>query len=189
MNSVHSEFKFPEEIYKKYVKTGKFNSRMEALLTQMQTFIDMLDASDKVCVNEMVLGCALIDYYADILRMKTFHDMPHSNSVKIVSYLSYWLLRRRPIQINVPDNELIYINERFVLAYILDYLELKENGKILERDNKGLNSFCEELFYYLKYRDVSPKSIELMLMAFFAGQIYQEKNYDLGNRLPEVDYL
>ena len=104
------------------------------------------------------------------------------NSIKIISYTSYWLLKRKPIQVIGEDKELIYVNERFVLAYVLDYFS-GDKGNMLLRENVGLKAFNESLFYYFKFRKITPHSIEMILMAFFAGRIYQESNYDLSSDL------
>ena len=46
-----------------------------------------------------------------------------------------------------------------------------------------LKSFAEALFYFLKYRFRDANSLEIMLTAFFAGRIYQEKQEDLSDCL------
>lgn len=188
MKSVQPEFKFPKEIIEEFVKTKKFEKRYTSLLSDMLEYISKSECTDKVFVNEMVLGYAIIDYFEDIRRLKKFHGVDHINSIKIVSYTAYWLLRRKPIQIKELDKELLYINEYFVLAYILDFLEYSKNDKILNRTgNDGLISFAEQLLYHLKYRTIDAKSLEMLIMAFFAGQIYQEKDKDMSSLLPEHD--
>lgn len=69
------------------------------------------------------------------------------------------------------------------MAYILDFLSGDDRVPILLRDNEGLKSFSESLLYFLKYRLHEANSLEMMLTAFFAGQIYQEKERDLSNEL------
>ncbi|MCI5936073.1 MAG: hypothetical protein MRZ65_11260 [Lachnospiraceae bacterium] len=87
------------------------------------------------------------------------------------------------MQVIGQEKELIYVNEKFVLAYILDSLSNDEKGNILLRNNAGLKSFKESLLYFLKYRYTSATSLELMIMAFFSGQIYQETDEDLSSIL------
>ena len=149
----------------------------------MNKFIDVSGLTDKVSVNEMALGYLLIDYFEDVKRLKEFHHVQHINSIKIVSYMSFWLLRRKPLQLKSQEKSLIYINERFVLSYILDFLSNDDKGHILLRKNIGLNSFCETLLYFLKYRVTDPGSIEMFIMSFFAGQIYQETSEDISTIL------
>lgn len=187
MDSVHSEFVRAEQLLEQFGDNNdKFKGRFTALLTGMNTFIKAAGLEEKVKVNELVLGYALVDYFEDIRRLKEFHKVPHINSIKIVAYISYWLVRRKPLQLLYQDKELIYINERYVLAYILDFLS-REGDHILERDNAGLKSFSESLLYFLKYRFLTANSLELALTSFFAGQIYQEKKEDLSGNLAKYE--
>ncbi len=187
MNSVSSQFKEPSELYKDYVRNQKFQKRYTSLYEDMNSFLVAADFLGKAYINEIILGYALVDYFEDIRRLKNFHGMQHINSIKLVSYTSYWLLRRKPIQITQNDKDLLYINERFILAYIIDFLESSSHGKILERENDGLGSFVEQLFYYLKYRMTNAQSFEMFFMSFFAGRIYQELGSDISSILPDCD--
>lgn len=182
MNNIHSELFKADQVLEEFArKNDKFKSRFTALLKDMNEFIDKAGLDEKVTVNEMVLGYMLVDYFEDILRLKNFHGIDHINSVKIVAYTSYWFLRRKPIQVLEQDKKLIYINERFILAYIMDFISGNEKVSLLSRENKGLKSFSESLFYFLKYRFREANSLEMVLTAFFAGQIYQEKDKDLSD--------
>ncbi|HBA69791.1 MAG TPA: hypothetical protein DCZ40_10615 [Lachnospiraceae bacterium] len=184
MNNVHSDFVKADQLLAAFSeKEDKFIPRFVSLLDNMLDFIDKAEVKGKVVVNEMALGYMLLDYFEDIRRLKSFHGIEHVNSIKIVAYTSYWFLRRKPMQILEQDKELIYINEKFILAYILDFLSGDDRVPILLRDNEGLKSFSESLLYFLKYRLHEANSLEMMLTAFFAGQIYQEKERDLSNEL------
>lgn len=188
MNTVHSEFIRADNILKKFVEEdSKFEERFTALLTDMNDFITKSGFEGKVIVNELILGYALVDYFEDVRRLKSFHKMDHINSIKIVSYTAYWLLRRQPMQIIEQRKELLYVNERFVLAYILGFLNDQNKGKILERDNAGLKSFMESLLYHFKYRAVNANYIEMIIAAFLAGEIYQNEEEDLSSRLSQYD--
>lgn len=184
MNNIHSEFIKADKLLEEFArKNNKFQDRYTALLTDMNEYIKKSKYENKVVVNELILGYALVDYFEDIRRLKVFHNVEHINSIKIIAYTSYWLLRRKPIQVIEREKELIYVNEKFVLAYILDSLSNDEKGNILLRNNAGLKSFKESLLYFLKYRYTSATSLELMIMAFFSGQIYQETDEDLSSIL------
>lgn len=183
MDSVHSEFIEAEHILEEFVdREDKFKDRFVSLLTGMNSFIKAAGLEGKVAVNELALGYALLDYFEDIRRLKEFHKVNHINNIKIVAYTSYWILRRKPLQILEQEKELMYINERYIAAYILDHLS-EDGDHILNRTNSGLKSFSESLFYFLKYRFLSANSLELAITAFFAGQIYQEKTEDLSGKL------
>ena len=81
----------------------------------------------------------------------------------------------------------MYVNERFVLAYILEFLNDCQSH-ILERENSGLNAFVESLFYYFKYRQINAQAIEMIILAFFAGQVYQSKDIDISANLPASEH-
>jgi len=182
MNNVHSEFVKADLVLKDFAKTNdKFVQRFESLLEDINIFIQEADLNGKVSVNELALGYMLVDYFEDIRRLKTFHGIDHVNSIKIVAYTSYWFLRRKPIQIIEQKKELIYVNERFVLAYILEFLSGGYEPPVILRENRGLKSFSESLFYFLKYRVNGANSLEMILTAFFAGQIFQEKDKDISD--------
>lgn len=184
MNSVHSEFVKPELILQDFgKKNGKFEKRFTSLLNDVLAFINEAGLKEKVTINELALGYMLVDYFEDIRRLKIFHKIEHVNSIKIIAYTSYWFLRRKPIQLLEQEKELMYVNERFILAYIMDFMSGNAQVPILLRENEGLKSFSEALFYYLKYRFHEANGLEMILTAFFAGQIYQERGTDLSDKL------
>lgn len=186
MDNIHSKFSDAGKELSEYIdKNDKFCPRYSALLADMNNFIDKNSLTDQVVVNEMVLAYTLIDYFEDVKRLKEFHGVDHINAIKIVSYISYWLLRRKPIQIVGKKRELVDINERFVLAYIIGFLN-NIKGSILERKEDGLTAFKESLLYFLKYRLIRANSLEIMLIAFFAGQIYQEDTIDISGELSKI---
>ncbi len=187
MNNIASEFFSLESIDGREEISQKFHSRYEALLTDMNDYIAGSGYGDKLYVNPSLLASAVVDYFADIKRLKALHNVEHVNSIKVVSYTSYWLLKRKPIQLRDVDEKLIYANERFVFSYIMDFLNKDEQKQ--EDDNiylcrkKGMDTFKEMLFYFLKYRCSEPLSIEMAITSFFAGQIYQEDREDLSGKL------
>jgi len=190
MNNIHSEFIFADNIINEFVKKeDKFQSRFVALYDDMNDFIKKSKLEDKVRISEITLAYMLIDYFEDISRLKNFHGIEHANGIKIVSYISYWFLRRKPIQILKNDKDLVYVNERFIVAYILDFLSGCNDISILGSNKKGLQSFTDLLFYFLKYRVTGANSLELMITSFFAGQIYQEKSQDITSELGSYKVL
>lgn len=189
MNSSHADYIKAIDILSNYVeKNDKFKERFIAILTDMRQLIKQMNCEDKVSINELLLGYTLVDYFEDVRRLKQFHRVEHINSIKVVAYTSYWLLRRKPIQVQALDKNLIYINEKYVLAYILNALSSDKKESILERQNSGLDAFVKSMFYFLKYRAYSAQSIELFIMSFYAGQIYQETSTDLSDLLPPADH-
>lgn len=190
MMTIHTEFERPQELIDQFCneQDEKFRRRYNAIYTNMVDYIMKSGYEDKVIVNDLALGYALFDYFEDIRRLKDFHHIPHINSIKLVAYMAYWLLRRKPLQICALEKELLYVNERFVLAYVLEFLS---DGKsnILERKNEGLNAFTESLFYFFKYRQFNAQALEMIILSFFAGQVYQSKDLDISAELPASEHI
>lgn len=187
MEDIRSEFRKANKLIEEFFeKNPKFKERYTSMLTMMNAFIKEANLTDSVTVNELVLAYALVDYFEDIMRLKEFHNVEHVNNVKIVSYTSYWLLHAKPLQVTVNDNRLVHINERFVLSYILTALENEQHGHIMQRENQGLKAFAEQMLYFLKYRGISAQSIEMTILAFFAGRIYQELDIDISSEMGKL---
>ena len=177
------------EVLNKYnVSEKRYKSRYKALCDDIVGYIKASGLNGtQVVLNKYSLSCMLVDYFMDIGRLKEFHHIEHVNSIKIVSYITYWFLRRKPIQVLSDENSLLYVNEKFITLYILDFLMNEARGNLLDREEKGLVAFREQLFYYLKYRHFDAQSIEMMLLSFFAGQIYENIDEDLSSKLPKSE--
>lgn len=190
MMTIHSQYEKPQEIIDEFCNEHdeKFKRRYEAIHADMVNYIEASGFKGKVFVNDLVLGYALLDYFEDIRRLKDFHHVPHINSIKLVAYMAYWLLHRKPLQIVENEKELLYVNERFVLAYVLEFLNDGQMN-ILERENDGLKAFTESLLYYFKYRQFNAQAVEMIILAFFAGQVYQSKDVDISGELPASEHV
>ncbi|MDR0903477.1 MAG: hypothetical protein LBM59_02475 [Ruminococcus sp.] len=168
------------------------------LYNQMLDYVKDSSLDDYAEVNELILQYAVIDYFYDIKRLKDFHnDIAEPNSEKIIAYTCYWLRYRKPIQIkndgifNLPMDKqelLREVNELFILKYILNYLSTRvRKCHILLRDGKDLKNFSKYLRYYLKYRLRDAQSLEMIITAFLAGQIYEQLDEDLNGKLHYYD--
>lgn len=188
MDSIHSKYIRADKVISDFTdKNNKFGVRFEVLYQEMNQFIKESKCENVAYVNEMILGYSLLDYFEDVERLKAFHKVEHINSIRIVSYTAFWLLKRKPIQIspNVNDKNLVYINERFVLSYILSFLS-QEGKDIDKQTKKGVESFEQSLLYFLKYRFSNVNSLEMIIMSFFGGQIYQEDEIDLSSKISNL---
>ena len=132
-----------------------------------------LGIREKIQISESLLSHAVLDYFTDISRLKHFHQAKHINSLKVISYETYWLLRRKPIQILVEDetsDAMAFLNEKFVFSRIAKYLMGDGKRVILSPETKkGFLNYLDSLFYYLKYRNYDAEMLEMMLMGFKAG--------------------
>ena len=173
MKNIHKDFIYDEDLVQYIAKDDKFKSRYEAIYTDMEVFLRAFGYDEQASVNELILEYVLVDYFVDVQRLKTFHRLDHINSYKVVAYTAYWLLKRRPIQLLVANEKtLIDINEKFVLAYILDFLSTVEGESLAVNDTDSIQAYKESLLYYLKFRCDSAASLEMILLAFQAGQVY-----------------
>ena len=170
----------------------KLEARFQTLYDEMSKFIEINNLNGKTVINKAILANVVIDYFNDISRLKAFHvDIHKANSEKVIAYTAYWLLYRKPIQITAnytEEKQLTTINERFVLQYILNYLsERPRKGHILERKNRGLENFSGLMLYYLTYRPRDAQSLEMIITAFLAGQIYESTDIDISSELHPYD--
>lgn len=149
------------------------DSRYAVLYQEMKDFVRIMKADEMIRLDESVLIHVVLDYFTDISRLKKFHQVKHVSSLKVLAYESYWLLRRKPMQIvkreNI-DESLVFINEKFVFSRISKYLLGDGKNVILSPEHKkGLMSYLDSLLYFLKYRDYDAQMLEMMLLGFKTG--------------------
>lgn len=125
-----------------------------------------------ICLNDRVLMHTIMDYFTDITRLKEFHGIEKINQDKIIAYECSWLIKRKPIQILDEEKEsLVYINEKFVLAILVNHLT---KGKIDSFEgNEELNRLCDKLLYHLKYRNCDAKVLEMFILFFKVGNMIE----------------
>lgn len=141
----------------------------------MYSYIKQEGLEEKVFISESVFFHVVIDYFVDIDRLKTFHDIDKTNKIKIYSYTSYWILKHKPLQVlsDAPE-EYTFINEMFCAELLRGFLfDDPANIPIRQESKESINEFIRTMIYFFKYRDYNAKSIELMLIAFQAGRGYQ----------------
>ena len=134
------------------------------------------NAAGSAYINERLLDHMIFNYYADIARLKDFHEIDRTNKVKVFSYSAFWWLRTSPIQITAdrPDS-LIFLNEKFIATVIYDefivcynYDEDKNCKKMEIAPEIAYNFLCF-LTYYFKYRGFNTQNIELMITSLLVG--------------------
>lgn len=180
MSGVFAIFENYNNLLTKFDSKTIYN-RYEGLLNRYKTFISESKLDEYVFINELVLQHAVLDYYSDIGRLKEYHNIELTNKVKVISYESYWLWRRKPLQLKIVSNEAIknkdyvYSNELFVYTNILSYLTediTDEKYNYMKTNNliSDINSFMQTMYYYLKFRQCNPQVFELTILAFLAGK-------------------
>jgi hypothetical protein len=141
----------------------------------MDAYIKQEGIGEFVYISETIFFHVILDYFADIDRLKEFHNIDRTNVIKIYSYLVYWILRRKPIQIiQNASEEYAFVNEQFCTELLRGFLfDNPANIPIRQESQESINDFINTMSYFFKYRDYSAKSIELTLIAFNAGRGYQ----------------
>lgn len=174
MNNIENTYINYEEIVKEFSEEV-IRSRFEQIYEEMQSFIREQKLQAEVCINDVILMQAILDYFSDVARLKLYQNIRHINSIKIKAYETFWLVQRKPIQVvaeKLEDDRNIYVNEKFVLSRLVCYLLGDEIDKpIMEENQKAFQNFLDTLYYYLKFRRCDPQAIELLILAFKAGQV------------------
>ena len=152
------------------------SSRFAFLYKECTEFLKSMNLQDKVRVDEVILIHTVLDYFTDVGRLKKFHHIHHINEVKVIAYESFWLLRRKPLQVLAADQQddvLAFINEKFVFSRIAAFLVREKKNMVLkDGDKKSFLNYLDTLYYFLKYRQYDPQVLELMILGFKAGELW-----------------
>lgn len=148
----------------------KMEKRFEYLYAKMQGFIKMCGYK-QVVISSSVLEQAIADYFADIDRLKAFHNIEITNKKKILAYEAYWLLKRKPLQLTGDDDKDVFVNERFITSYWTGEF-IKPDTIVSPAVEQEFNGYLKHLFYHLKYRPVDPQNLELILCSFEQGRLF-----------------
>lgn len=164
---------------------GEDKIRDRFLYTELKAneFIKEAGYSSQVVCNHKILQHVVIDYFADVLRLKDFHNIEQTNKDKITAYLVAWIIKRKPLQYvdNMDDEENdIFVNERFAISIIINECIFSENMPLLvEKDLEKFENYIQLLLYYLKYRECNPQVLELALASFKMGKMVIQGDLNL----------
>ena len=149
-------------------------SRIEQISQEMLDFLEKNELVEIAYIHEMALTHAVMDYFSDIQRLKDYQKIDHVNDIKVKAYETFWMLKRKPLQLvrQLDDDRYLYVNEKFLLTRLTSFmLGDNINMPIVGEKSVAFRNFLDTLYYYLKFRRCDAQSIELMLLAFKAGQI------------------
>ena len=148
-------------------------SRYAVFYEEIEEFAKSLGIREKIQISESLLSHAVLDYFTDISRLKHFHQAKHINSLKVISYETYFAMRektnfsfRNAIASDVSSSTRIWIGFLRIAKYLMG------DGKrviLSPETKKGFLNYLDSLFYYLKYRNYDAEMLEMMLMGFKAG--------------------
>ncbi|TGM55392.1 hypothetical protein EHQ91_10705 [Leptospira biflexa] len=128
-----------------------------------------LDLYEFFSVNDSLIEEAVLDYFADLQRLKEFHNIEKAQPQKVAAYTSYWIFRRKPIQIikDIDDDVLQkftnikFINEMFAYS-LLQSLVFDAKQPIVGRN---LDMFRRLMMYNFQYRQINAQILELVIIA------------------------
>ena len=177
---------------------GKYRiqERFQDLCVAYNKFIEDRKINSAVRLNAFTLMHAVLDYFTDISRLKKFHKIKRTNSFKIIAYEVSWLIRRKPLQILEDDKEeLVYINEKFILSYVMSYFTQLVGFDFYDKlegpNKKAIDGYIDSFYYYLKYRNCSSQAMEFALLSFGAGVIAANGSMteELSNRFDDIEFI
>ena len=145
------------------------------IYSMIEDYLALNNLTEYASVSEDILNHVVVDYFVDIYRLKPFQEIDLVHDSKIYSYMAFWLLRHKPIQIKTSENEEnVFVNEEFVSDFLESYLfNNPASIGILKESQEAVDNFRKTMVYYFKYRDYSAKGIEMLILAFNADRGYQ----------------
>lgn len=157
-----------------YFGEYKVTDRYKYMHDKMEEYIRVRGLEEKLYIHESILQQVVMDYFVDLFRVKEFHKLDRANIMKILSYESYWILRRKPIQIRdgALDTKLVFANEGFVTTFLAhEFLLPMEGEPMTHEEEKQFLAFLRHLNYHLKYRNVDKQDLEAMFYAYQTGRM------------------
>ena len=87
-------------------------SRIHQISQEMLDFLEINNLKEVAYIHNMALTHAIMDYFSDIQRLKDYQRIEHVNEIKIKAYETFWLLKRKPLQLikQIEDDRLLYKN-------------------------------------------------------------------------------
>lgn len=155
----------------------KMSTLFIKLIEDMEHFIETNGTHADAKCSPALLGQAVVHFFAD----QSHQLFEPGDDLKAYAHLAYWLLKTKPIQIQLPeesnltaalsdDRELqtcLYLNEKFtatfLLSYLVDDLTKQEPAKPIQQEQ--LSQALKEMTASFKYQPCSPTSLEVL----FAG--------------------
>ncbi len=130
-----------------------------------------LNFNEVFSINDALIEEAVVDYFADLIRLKEFHNIEKAKPQKVAAYTSYWVFRRKPIQwISNPDDDLLlrfpnikFINELFAYTLLIN-LVFDEKSRFAD-SNPRYKVFRDLLMYNFMYRQLNSQILELVIVA------------------------
>ena len=155
-----------------YFGKAKIADRYKYLYDKMKEYISARGLQGKLIIHESILQQVVMDYYCDIYRLKEFHKIDKITVNQIISYTSFWILRRKPI---IPDPEvneshLIFSNENFVTVYLAHEMLPDGEEPLSAEEEEHFLDYLRHLNYHLRYRNVDKQTLEIIIYSYQCGR-------------------
>lgn len=151
----------------------KLKIRYTTLYQEMTDFIVKAGLEKSVMINYDLLYSTIKSYYEAVSKYKDFFRLNYLEELKIISYISYFLLYHKPL-VACDENltQTKTINEKFVLLLLLCYINQQlGNAHILLQSDIDTKIFCEKLFQMLVTGVENVQSLELVIDLFIHSKI------------------
>ncbi len=176
MNDVETIYTQYEDIVSEFTEQV-IKNQYASLYRECTAFLESLGVSDHTRIDKAILTYTVMDYFTDISRMKEFHHVKHISERKALAYETYWILRRKPIQVMINNgNEEFwaFLNEKFSFTRIASFLTREQKSVILDKLPKNVLKLSGYPLLLSEYRTLDPKTLELVIMGFQTGQMVHE---------------
>ncbi len=129
---------------------------------------------DRVEVNVQTLQDIILRVDMRKLYFRIFHaDMNPNEYKQVIGLTGFWILKLRPfwVRVNEDDSDKIlqlsmWINEKVVLHMVCGLLK-QFNPEFFLSGQDLCESYCTELLYSFRYRDLSKESMFLLFDPFY----------------------
>lgn len=112
----------------------------------------------------------LEQYFKDMDKLDQYQDISNPNVFKKMGHLSFWIRKLKPLSIVGkvdPNFSSRNINEAFAIQLAFLYCDhAPENPKVSKTPSIS-KEFSQDLFYYLRFKSVSPHSVTMLLNSMF----------------------
>lgn len=161
---MNSEYSYEDMIEK--IGEDRLHEKYTEVLASANHFIEEAGYESHVECNERILFSLILDYYADLFRLKDFHGIEWIRTEKSFAYLIAWIVRRKPLQFvhYTEDEKDIYINERFATFLMLNECLLCGEKRFVGRENQSrLDEYHQFTVLLFQISGMQPQVIELAL--------------------------
>lgn len=162
------DFDIPDRsLFEEMISTFGVN-RMTALYKDLTDSIDYFLEKSAMDQNAkyhpLLLSEAIVSYFCDLYGQ----SIQPNDDIRALAYLSYWLLKEKPIQINECEsvskentNMDLCLNEKFIATYVLSHL-------VDNFQQEQLSQALKETIHFFQYQLCTPQSLEALLLSVLA---------------------